>query len=222
MQSTPLALSRILLAAATLALATGAQAADYTTYATLADWQAAAGSASLLQDFQAYGDGAFISGVEFLPGVSATTSAAPLRVIANYLGEKFLFHFGSIDPGNVLHYDVALTLPYRALALDIAAFEADPGEPSTAAGPGRLTVSFADATTAQFDIAGNPAGSPVFFGITASRPITALRWTEPLEFDGYSEETGLDNIRVAAVPEPASLAMGLLGLGVIALRLRRR
>ncbi|MBX3634923.1 MAG: PEP-CTERM sorting domain-containing protein [Rubrivivax sp.] len=214
--------SHTLLAVAALALAAGAQAADYTVYATPAAWQAAVGGPVLMEDFDGYASGTFMSGVEFLPGVSATTSAAPLRVVANYQGEKFLFHFGSVDMGEVVHYDVTLTLPYRAVALDIAAFEADPGQPSSAAGPGVLTVTFADATTAQFDIAGNPTGSPVFFGITASHSITGMRWTEPLEYDGYSEETGLDNFRVAAVPEPASLAMGLLGLGVLALRLRRR
>lgn len=209
-------------AAAALALAAGAQAADYTAFATLSDWQAAAGGAVAVQTFQGYDSGSLMSGVEFLPGVSATTSAEPLRVYANYLGEKFLFRFGSTEAGNVAHYDFALSQPNRAVALDIVSFEADPGEPSTAAGPGRLTVSFADATTAQFDIAGNPTGSPVFFGITANRSITGLRWTEPLELDGLTEETGIDNFRVAAVPEPASLAMGLLGLGVLGLRLRRR
>lgn len=209
-------------AAAALALAAGAQAADYSTFATLADWQAAVGAAVSVQTFQGYDGGTPMGGVEFLPGVSAATSAPPLRVFANYLGEKFLFRFGSTDPGIVAHYDFTLAQPYRALALDIVSFEADPGQPSTAAGPGVLAVTFADATTALFDIAGNPEGRPVFFGIAASRSITGLRWTEPLEYDGFSEETGIDNVRVAAVPEPASLAMGLLGLGVLGLRLRRR
>lgn len=222
MQSTLTLRARTLLATSALALAAGAQAADYTTYANPAAWQAAVGGAVSAQDFQGYDSGTFMGGVEFLPGVSATTSAAPLRVYANYLGEKFLFRFGSTGLGEVVHYDIALTQPYGAVALDIVSFEADPGQPSTAAGPGVLTVSFADSTTAQFDIAGNPTGSPVFFGITANRSITGMRWTEPLEFDGYSEETGLDNVRVAAVPEPTSLAMGMLGLGVLALRLRRR
>lgn len=218
----PTLLLRAPLALVVLAVAAGAQAASYTSFTSLAPWQVAAGGEVLNQDFQGYGDGTFMSGAEFLPGVSGTTSAEPLRVYTNYLGEKFLFRFGSTDAGVGAAFDFSLAQPYRAVALDIVSFEADPGEPSTAAGPGLLTVSFADATSAQFAIAGNPAGTPVFFGIVASQSITGIRWTEPLEFDGYSEETGIDNFRVAAVPEPASVAMGMLGLGVLALRLRRR
>lgn len=212
---------RPLLAGMALLPAVAAHAADYTSFTTLEDWQAAAGSQVSVQDFQGYGDGTFMSGLEFLPGVSATTNAEPLRVYMNYLGSKFLFRFGSTGAGNVAHYDFSVVEPYRAVALDIVSFEADPGEPSTAAGPGTLTVSFADASIAQFQIDGNAEGTPIFFGITASQAITGIRWTEPLEYDGFSEETAIDNFRVAAVPEPGAMAMGLLGLGVLALRLRR-
>jgi hypothetical protein len=212
---------RPILAGMALASVAAAQAADYTSFDTLPAWQAAAGSEVSVQTFQGYDNGALMSGVEFLPGVSATTSAEPLRIYENFLGSKFLFRFGSSGMGDVAHYDIGLNQPYRAVALDIVSFETDPGEPSTAAGPGTLTVSFADASSAQFLIEGNPTGTPVFFGITANQSITGIRWTEPLEFDGYTEETGIDNIRVAAVPEPASLAMLLLGLGVLGLRLRR-
>ena len=109
----------------------------------------------------------------------------------------------------------------RAVALDITSFEALPGEPSTAAGPGQMTVFFADSTSANFSISGNPTGEPVFFGVVADAPIVGLRWTEALEGNGGSEETGLDNMRVSAVPEPATWALGLLGLATLGLRRRR-
>lgn len=217
----PVAALAALAALATLTLAAAAQAADVQSFDTLAAWQGAAGGAVTTQDFQGYDSGAWLGGVSFLPGVSATSSLAELRVFDSASFGKILFAIGDRDSG-AAQYDVAFSQPYRSVALDIVALEADPADPTTAAGPGLLTVWFADASTRSFEIAGNPSGAPIFFGLVANQAITGLRWTEPLQGVGGSEETALDNVRVAAVPEPASAVLGLLGLGVLALRLRRR
>lgn len=210
-----------LVAAAALTLAAGAHAADHTSYSSLAAWEAAAGSGVQLQTFGGYDSGAWMAGVEFLPGVSATSSLSELRVFDSFSLGKILFAVGDRDSG-AASYDVTFTQPYRAVALDIVALEADPSDPTTAAGPGLLTVWFADATSTQFQVEGNLTGAPIFFGIVSNQSVTGMRWTEPLQGVGGSEETAFDNFRVAAVPEPATSAMGLLGLGVLALRLRRR
>lgn len=198
-------------------------AAGFASFDTLAAWEAAVGEPALVQTFQGFSDGAQMNGVEFLPGVSAGTNMDQLRVFVNSSGARFVFGYGgTAREAGLAEYTLALTQPYRALALDITSFEAKPGEPSTAAGPGQMTVFFADSTSANFSISGNPTGEPVFFGVVADAPIVGLRWIEALEGNGGSEETGLDNMRVSAVPEPASWALGLLGLATLGLRRRRQ
>jgi len=210
-------------AAALLGAAAPAGAAGHARFDTLAAWEAAVGEPVLVQTFQGFSDGTQMNGVEFLPGVSAGTNMDQLRVFVSSSGARFMFGYGGTARDAALaEYTFALTQPYRALALDITSFEASPGEPSTAAGPGQMTVFFADSSSANFSISGNPTGDPVFFGVVADTPIVGLRWIEALEGNGGSEETGLDNVRVSAVPEPASWALGLLGLAALGLRRRRR
>ena len=211
------------LASALLCAAAPVGAAGFASFDTLAAWEAAVGEPALVQTFQGFSDGAQMNGVEFLPGVSAGTNMDQLRVFVNSSGARFVFGYGgTAREAGLAEYTLALTQPYRALALDITSFEALPGEPSTAAGPGQMTVFFADGTSANFSISGNPTGEPVFFGVVADAPIVGLRWIEALEGNGGSEETGLDNMRVSAVPEPASWALGLLGLATLGLRRRRQ
>jgi MYXO-CTERM domain-containing protein len=211
------------LSLALLGAAAPAAAAGYASFDTLAAWQAAVGEPVLVQTFQGFSDGAPMNGVEFLPAVSAGTNMDQLRVFVNVSGAHFLFGYGgTAREAGLAEYTLALTQPYRALALDITSFEAIPGEPSTATGPGQMTVFFADSTSANFSISGNLTGEPVFFGVVADSPIVGLRWIEALEGSGGSEETGLDNVRVSAVPEPATWALGLLGLATLGLRRRWR
>jgi hypothetical protein len=128
---------------------------------------------------------------------------------------------GLIEERRVNPADDLISLPYLAVGFDITAFEDDPNEPTTAAGPGTLEFTFADATSFATDIFGNPAGDPIFVGITSDTAITGIRWSEPLEKGGAgNEETSLDNFSVSRVPEPG-LALSL-GAGLAGIAARRR
>lgn len=219
MKRLPLPVRAALSALTFSACACPAWAAHYAIYTQLVPWEAALSGPALTQNFQGCSTGHWSSGTELLPGVTATASHSELIVFENYLGNRFLFGLGS-DPGGDSHYDLHLTLPYMAFAIDIVGFEADPNEPSTASGPGLLTLSFADDTTASFEVVGTPAGDPIFFGVTSDAAVVNLRWREPPEYQGEREETGIDNVRVGMIPEPRALE--LLGVGMLLLPLRRR
>ena len=196
------------------------QAASLTVHATEVAFLAAAGGPVATQDFEGYAVGTNLSGVEFLAGVSVTTNMDVLQAFRPT--GRTLAGFGGRQKGDA-RYDIALSLPIRALAFDIDSFEADPAEPSTAAGPGVMTVWFADATSQSFNVSGNLTGTPIFVGLTSDTDITAVRWAEALEGNQLgNEETGLDNFRVVQrqVPEPTSLL--LAGAGLVGLLARKR
>ena len=208
------------LVAASCAARTACATPSFTTFGTLASFQAAlGGAATLTQDFEGFAPNADLSMTAILPGVTAASTGA-LTVFASASVSKIMF--GSPRTGPEFHYDVNLSTPYNAIAFDIQAF--DPR-----AEPGRLDVHFADATSTSFDIGpGATETTPVFFGIVANGPISSIRWNESLEPLTHKccEETGLDNFVVAttAVPEPSSFALmgvGLAGLLGVA-RSRRR
>ena len=122
-------------------------------------------------------------------------------------------------------YDIAFTAPYFSVAFDIIAFEAIAGDPSTAQGPGVLTVFLADATVQNFNYFGNATGAPIFVGLVSDTAITQIRWAEALEGTGGNEETALDNFRAVpgttVIPEPASLVLVITGLAGLAMFARR-
>ena len=196
------------------------QAATLTIHATELAFLAAAGGPVASQDFEGYAIGTDLSGVAFLTGVSATTNMDDLQVFG--AADHRLFGTGGRSSGDA-RYDIALSLPTRALAFDIDAFESVPGESSTAASPGIVTVWFADLTSRSFNVSGNLTGAAIFIGLTSDTDITSVRWAEALEGNqAGNEETALDNFRVVQrqVPEPTSLL--LAGAGLVGLLARKR
>lgn len=210
-------LATTLTAAVLLAGAGSAQAGLFTIHNDFTSFSGAA-SGLVLQDLESFSAGDNLSGVNIFGGVSVTTNMTALQAFSSS-GNITMFGTGGRDLGDA-RYDIALTLPYFALAFDIESFEAEPGVPSKASGPGVVTVNFADMTSTAVNIFGNPTGNPVFFGITSDTAITSVRWAEALEGGGGNEETSLDNFYVSRIPvgvvEPGSLALvgaGLLGFG---------
>jgi hypothetical protein len=197
--------------------AQSAHSAVLAVYTDLTSWSAAAGGTGIVQDFESFAAGANLSGVTLLPGISATTNMLTLTAFAHASGNTDMFGAGGRELGDA-HYDIAVGQPYTRIAFDITAFEQDPNNPSTAQGPGKLLVFFADATTFDTEISGNLNGDPIFVGLVADTAITGIQWNEAQEGSGGNEETALDNLRV--VPEPGTLA--LLGLGFAGFGWRRR
>jgi hypothetical protein len=134
-----------IVAVSTLAANRQAIAASSTFYADLAAFSAAAGGPLLLQDFSSYPNATNLRNVEFLPGVSVNSNMDSVEAFT--ADGTMLFGLGGRENGGA-YYDVNLTLPHRAVAFDITSFEAEPAVPSTAQGPGLLTVFFTDASAA--------------------------------------------------------------------------
>ncbi len=211
------ALAATLTAAALLAGAGSTQAGMFTIHSNFTSFNSAA-SGLVLQDLESFSAGDNLSGVNIFGGVSVTTNMDALQAFSSG-GDITMFGIAGRGNGDA-RYDIALSLPYFALGFDIESFEADPNEPSKAAGPGVMTINFADATSTAVNIFGNLNGDPIFFGITSDTAITSVRWAEALEGNGGNEETSLDNFYISRIPvgviEPGSLALvgaGLLGFG---------
>jgi len=58
-----------------------------------------------------------------------------------------------------------------------------------------------------------------FFGVASSSPIATIRWTTTL---GAVENTGIDNVQIGVVPVPGAVLLGMLGLSVVGVKLRKR
>lgn len=210
---------------ATLALlaAGTAQAATVTVYTNLADWQAAVTGSVQTQDFSSFGLGTSLFGVPLLPGMTLSTSMSQLMVFDN---AHEAFGWGNRADGKA-YYEGNYTLPFRAVALDIGAFESRVGDASTAVDTGTLSFKFSDGDSYDLTIAGNATGASIFVGVIADFAITSFRWSEAHEATGVNEETTLDNLRVAmrgdpnTVPLPGTLPLAALALAVLPLARRR-
>ncbi len=206
-------------------LATSAQAADVTgVFDNSGSWLAAVGAGPLVQTLEGYALDANMANVELLPGVRVTTNMQFLRIFGSASSGHVMFGYDDATRyGGTASYTVSYTEPYNAVALDIGAYESALPPFNVSGGAitdGTLRVNFADGDTRNYAIAGGD-GSNIFFGIVANTPVTSVQWFEALEDTGNSEETTLDNFRVAIVPEPSSSWLMLLGTaGLLALRRR--
>lgn len=214
---------RTLFALALLA-AGAAQAATVSVYTTLATWQAAVASPVQTQDFTSYPLGTDLTGVAVLPGVTLSSNLGPVEVFS---ADTEAVAFGPARQVGNAYYEAQYALPFRAVALDITAFESIPGDGTTAVDNGLLTFLFSDGSSYDLAVAGG-SGANIFVGIVADLAVTSLRWNEAHEASGGNEETGLDNLRVAlrgngnTVPLPGTLPLVALALGLLPLARRRR
>ena len=88
---------------------------------------------------------------------------------------------------------------------------------------GTIRATLNDGTFVDIDMA-NPTGPPTWFaGFTSTVPITSLtlRVASPTS-DVYNTADNLFVGTMAAVPEPSSLALGTIGLGLVGIMARRR
>ncbi|MBL8277745.1 MAG: hypothetical protein JNL93_13675 [Pelomonas sp.] len=214
---------RTLFAFALLA-AGAAQAATVSVYTNLATWQAAVASPVQTQDFTSYPLGTDLTGVAVLPGVTLSSNLGPVEVFS---ADTEAVAFGPARQVGNAYYEAQYALPFRAVALDITAFESIPGDGTTAVDNGLLTFLFSDGSSYDLAVAGG-SGANIFVGIVADLAVTSLRWNEAHEASGGNEETGLDNLRVAlrgngnTVPLPGTLPLVALALGLLPLARRRR
>lgn len=87
-------------------------------------------------------------------------------------------------------------------------------------GPGTVSVFNGSTLLDTLNLDNPVGGALIYVGITSSTPITAFRW---ITTDGGILNTAIDNISVSAVPEPATYATLLTGLGLLGFnRWRRR
>ncbi|RZI79905.1 MAG: hypothetical protein EOP38_24070 [Rubrivivax sp.] len=214
-------LGALALLAASLACITQAQAANPTLTNSRAEFLTlTAGNTLSTQDFESYAPGTSMSGVDFLPGVSATTNLDSLAIFDGSTSQS-LFATTRNQPDAL--YDIAITGGYRGVGFDIGAY--DPATP----GPGFISFYFADGDTTYVNIPVLPTNAtestPLFWGVISDVAVTRIVWSEGPELGGVlcCEETSLDNFVVAApVPEASTGGLALAGLSVGAWVLRRR
>lgn len=219
--NTPRLLGTLTLLAVGLMPATHAQAANPTLTNSRAEFLAlTAADIVSVQDFESFAAGAPMSGVEFLPGLSATTNLGSLAIFDGSSSQS-LFASPRDQPDAL--YDLSVTGGYRGVGFDISAY--NPATP----GPGFISFYFADGDTTYTNIPVLPTNAtedtPLFWGVISDVAVTRIVWSEGPEIGGISccEETSLDNFVVAApVPEASTTGLALAGLVVGGWVLRRR
>ena len=61
-----------------------------------------------------------------------------------------------------------------------------------------------------------------FFGVSSDSPITTIRWASPITPGGRQLiNTGIDNIEMGVVPVPGAVILGMLGLCIAGVKLRK-
>lgn len=190
-------------------LMSAAGAATFTLYNNRANFLTALGGAPTSeQDFEGFANGTNMSGVAFLPGMSATTNLSSISIFTT--GGNHVLFISPRDQSTAT-YDVQSSGGYNAVGFDIVGF--NPATP----GPGLMDILFADGSTSLGNkiFPTNPTeNDPLFFGVVANSAVTDVRWSEGPETDGRTccEETALDKFVVASVPLPGALPLLSSGL----------
>lgn len=200
----------------------------YTSKSDFLSAAAGAGFSLLLEDFNSYTPHTPMIGVEFLPGVTASSNMSELKIWTDHSLAAFDY---AVRMGGNAYYEFIFTQPYYAIGFDIVNWETDPPTESGGVDDGVISVGLPDVmdsffcslTQANYESGENPP--PYFFGVISTSPITRINWFEPHEKSGVSEETSLDNFYVGrlGVPEPSLLVLlggGLLGLLGISRKIR--
>ncbi|MEM9213229.1 MAG: S8 family serine peptidase [Cyanobacteria bacterium P01_F01_bin.150] len=147
------------------------------------------------QDFEGFSRNSNLEGVEFLPGVTATSNLPRLVAFGGSDGTS-LFGLDRASVSEDSFYEVNFSQLYNAVGFDIASF--DPNTP----GPAVVDVTFADGDTTSINIFPSNAteSDPIFFGLIADTPISRIRVTEGPEIGGVdNEEIALDNFAIANI-----------------------
>ena len=221
-----LVVTAAVIAAASMLGSTATQA-QVTTYSSVSSFNAATANVSVAT-FEGTSNSTYVRATPFTgPGYSITASG-------NYLFQNdptytiYYYDWGSGDnltflPQGVL--TITFTTPVNAFGIDLATFADDglsstpPGAPSTIYG-GTIRVGTGQGN---FDIVTGQRPNRTFFGATSNTAFSAVTLTgiTPNAFP-VVDNLRLGSVAVAAVPEPATWAMMIMGFGVVAGAMRRR
>ncbi|MGF1524580.1 MAG: Ig-like domain-containing protein [Leptolyngbyaceae cyanobacterium] len=177
--------------------------ANFQIFDSFVDYSGNLGDASLnFQDFEAFSSGQNLDGIEFLPGVFATSNLPEVEVFQGS-GDKNLFILDRQAVVEDSFYDINFSQDYNAVGFNIEAF--NPATP----GPAILDIFFEDSDTTSLNIfPTNPTESdPIFFGVVADTNIDRIRLTEGPEISGIgNEEISLDNFAIAKIINASPIA----------------
>ena len=173
------------------------------------------GSTLVLQNFDSFANGATLTDDGFV--TYASSSGTPL-ITSAFLTSTSPNGLGATSVGFFLPGDSA-TFTFDAA---ITAFAIDINTAATTAGAYDVVLNTGDQAFSLFETFPG-AGTGQFIGFTSSTPFTSVMLSANTGFT-YTLDTLIygDAAAVAAVPEPSTWAMMLLGFGAVGFAMRRR